>query len=84
MTYDDFKAKVSKITSGAKNFWADSAADRAKLAKKAKKKWSILQKKIAKQYKKAKKQGAKGLRKFKKWRRQQEREFWQWYHDQVS
>ena len=45
MTYDDFKAKVSKITSGAKNFWADSAADRAKLAKKPKRNGPFCRKK---------------------------------------
>ena len=84
MTYSDFRAKVAKVADGAKQFWQDSAADRTKLAKKAKKKWDALQKKIAKEYKKAKKQGKKGLKKFKKWRKQQEKDFWKWYKNQTS
>lgn len=84
MTYDEFKSKVTKITDGAKKFWQDSAGDRAKLAKKAQKKWQKLQKKIKKEYKKARKKGKKGMEKFKKWRKKQEKEFWQWYNGQLS
>lgn len=84
MTYDEFKQKISKIKDGAKKFWDDSASDRSKLTKKAKKKWQKLQKKIKKEYKKAKKKGKKGLAKFKKWRKRQEKEFWQWYARQMN
>jgi len=83
-TYDDVKSKVSSFTDGAKRFWDDSAPDRAKLSKKAKKKWKALQKKIKAEYKKAKKKGKKGLNKFKKWRKKQEKEFWSWYQHQMS
>lgn len=84
VTYDEVKSKVIGIGDGAKRFWDDSAQDRAKMSKKAKKKWQKLQKKIAKQHKKAKKQGKKGLKKFKKWRKKQEGEFWDWYKKKLN
>ena len=84
VTYEDVKSKVKDISGGAQRFWEDSAADRAILSKKAKKKWKKLQKKIKKEYKKAKKKGKKGLKKFKKWRKRQEKEFWQWYAKQTN
>lgn len=84
VTYDEVKSKVTEIKDGAKRFWDDSAPDRAKMSKKAKKKWKKLQKKIKKEYKKAKKKGKKGLKKFKKWRKQQEKEFWAWHKAQMN